>query len=150
MAYEWGAALLASAGLVAAVSVPVFVLAALLQRRVSALAGLLEPLNALIFVAQVADGATTWVGVGNPFGLHLPPFRETVFVSGLVIESLGGAVYFVLKCLLGVMVALALGLAFGQATGRRERITTRLVQVTLVVIGLIPVWNNVGNLVALA
>lgn len=107
------------------------------------------PLNVAVLAAQVIDGATTWVGVENPFGLDLPPYRETVFVSALIIDAFGGAFYFILKVLLGVLVVFALGAAWEVAQTRKEKIITLLVQVSLVVIGAIPVWNNISNFVRL-
>lgn len=109
---------------------------------------LLHPLNLLIIVAQVLDGATTWVGVMNPFDFHLPAYEEQVLLSRLILDHLGGFVYFMIKVLLGVLIVAALEFAFRHAKSRSEQVFTRVVQVALIVVSFIPVWNNVGNFMA--
>jgi uncharacterized membrane protein len=121
------------------------VAAALLGPYVPYARALTRPMGLLILLGQTLDGATTWVGVENPLGLNIPPYRETVFVSAVVLETFGGLAYFVLKVVLGVFVVLAIALAMDAARSPKERLATRLVQVSLVVIGAIPVHNNIGN-----
>ena len=104
-----------------------------------------DPLNFLILATQALDGSTTWVGVTNPFGLDLPPFQETVFISGLVIETFGGGVYYALKIVLGVGVVLTLSVAQAGAQRPRDGYLLLFVQLALVVIGAIPVFNNTAN-----
>ncbi len=136
---------------IAAIAVGIlFVLAYFLAPRHPHFAALFEGLNVLVVLSQVLDGATTWVGVENPFDLRIPRFQETVFVSGLIIKAFGGFVYFLLKTLLGVGVVLALSYARHTAPSTKERLLVLLVQLSLIVIGTIPVVNNTLNFLAVA
>lgn len=137
---------LAIAGIVVGI---VLIIAALLASRYPRARGFFHPLHLLILLTQVIDGSTTWVGVDNPFGLDLPPYRETVFISALIIDVFGGAVFFLLKVMLGILVVLALIAATEAAKTPKEQAITLLVQASLVVIGAIPVWNNTMNFLAL-
>ncbi len=110
---------------------------------------LLHPMHLLIIIAQALDGATTWVGVMNPFGLHLPVYEEQVFASRLILDHLGGFAYFLIKVILGIAIVAALEFAYQHTKSRLELQFTRLVQVALIVVSFIPVWNNVTNFIAL-
>lgn len=107
--------------------------------------GLFDPLHILILLTQALDGSTTWIGVVNPFGYDIPSFEETVFVSKVVIENFGGFVYYLLKIMLGIGVVLTLDVAERGAHRARDRNMVLLVQLALVVIGAIPVFNNTAN-----
>lgn len=109
-----------------------------------------KPLNLLILIAQLMDGATTWVGVENPFGLAIPRYTETVALSAFLLDTLGGFPYFLIKVALGLVVIAAIEMAWRGAKKATERQATVVAQVALVVIGMIPVYNNVGNFVAAA
>ena len=124
--------------------------AALLARRWPEARLLHAPLHLLILAGQLLDGATTWVGVENPFDLDLPPFREEVFLSGLVLETLGGFAYFVVKGLLGIAAVAGLSAARQGATRVQERAVVTLLALALAVIGFIPVVHNVVNFVAIS
>lgn len=131
-----------------AIGVVLIAVAALAWRWPEARA-VLHPLHLLIIIAQALDGATTWVGVMNPFGLDLPNYEEQVYLSRLILDHLGGFVYFVIKILLGICIVAALEFAFRNTKTKTELRFTRLVQIALVVISFIPVWNNVMNFLAI-
>lgn len=110
----------------------------------------LTPLNMAIVVVQLLDGATTWVGVYDPFGFRLPPFQEQVFLSAWVIDTFGGAAFFVLKGVIALGVVAALDYAFRAASSLKERTATFAVQMAVFVAGMVPVVNNVNNFLAVA
>lgn len=131
-----------------AIGIVLIVVAALAWRWPEARA-LLQPLHLLIIIAQALDGATTWVGVMNPFGLDLPVYEEQVFLSRLIMDHLGGFVYFMVKVVLGICIVAALEFAFQHTKTKQEKVFTRLIQVALIVISFIPVWNNLTNFLAI-
>ena len=110
---------------------------------------LLHPLHLLIVIAQVLDGATTWVGVMNPFNLNLPAYEEQVLLSRIILDNLGGFVYFMIKLILGILIVAALEFAFQNTKTQGELVFTRLVQIALIVISFIPVGNNLSNFLAI-
>lgn len=150
MQHESGAtqgpeALAISAAIAAGTVLFVLVIAGWQRANEPHAAAFFDPLNFLILATQALDGSTTWVGVTNPFGLDIPPFQETVFISALVIETFGGWVYYVLKIVLGIGVVLTLSVAGEGAQRARDSYLLLFVQLALVVIGAIPVFNNTAN-----
>lgn len=107
------------------------------------------PMNLLIITAQLLDGATTWIGVVNPFRLDLPVYEEQVWLSRQILTQLGGFPYFVIKACLGIVIVAALEFAFRHAHTWREFAFARLVQLSLIVVSFIPVWNNLRNFLVL-
>jgi hypothetical protein len=110
---------------------------------------LLHPLHLMIIIAQVLDGATTWVGVMNPFQLNLPHYEEQVLLSRLILDHFGGLVYFLIKVILGVLIVAALEFAFQHTRTKSEFLFTRLVQLALIIVSFIPVGNNLANFLAI-
>ncbi len=104
-----------------------------------------RPAYLAIVVLQLLDGATTWVGVNDPFGFHLPPYQEQVLLSAYILETWGGLTFFIIKGLVGVVVVLALDHALRAASAAKERHLVRFVHVAVLGSALIPVVNNVNN-----
>lgn len=127
-----------------------FVAVALLAGRHPRVRMVLHPLNLAILVLQLLDGATTWVGVGNPFDLHIPPYEEQVLLSRVLIDLFGGGVYFVFKGVLAIIVIGALDMARRAARTAMERNMTHVVHLGIIVVGVIPVVNNMSNFIAVA
>jgi uncharacterized membrane protein len=109
----------------------------------------LYPFNLLIVLAQLLDGATTWIGVVNPFRLDLPVYEEQVWLSRIILDQLGGLWYFIIKACLALVIVAALEFAFRHAATWREFAFARLVQLSLVIVSFIPVYNNISNFLVL-
>lgn len=143
-------ALVMSVALVGLALGALLVVTAILAPRFPALRVMWKPLSIAIIVLQLMDGATTWVGVSDPFGFRLPPYKEQVYLSALVLEKLGGAYFLVIKGFVGIAVVYALDHARRAAVRSRERFTVQAVQVGILGIAVAPVVNNVGNFLAVA
>jgi uncharacterized membrane protein len=127
----------------------ILIASVLLAQRWPETRRILYPMNLLIVIAQLLDGATTWIGVMNPFNLDLPNFEETVWLSRVILDNLGGFAYFIIKACLGVVIVGALEFAFRHARTWKEFAFARLVQLSLIVVSFIPVGNNVMNFIVL-